>query len=598
MLKALTRRQILRVSSRLAAGQAMLAALNAVGILTGCSSQVTPTAAPQVEATATIAPVAEKEEPTATTAATAQETECQMDWTPQYPPVPKKYSPVVQVTAPWNASAQFHVEGDDFGNNPYTRRLKEEMGLEYVVWWTLPSASESERLLADIAAGSLPDVFHISGDTLASLIRNDAVEEIREIFEATASPLAKEVKGYPGKQFLPVQRGDKLYGVGFSWGSAYEVDCLGYIRKDWLDKLGLQMPTTLDELTDVLSAFVESGTSQFGITGHQNLVSWKDSLDSIFGAFGVMPTTWQETPEGALEYSGIQPGAKEALKVLRNWYEKGLLDPDYYTYTTADSSAHAAAGKTGVYFSPWWSATGHNQMEEEVPGCEWALMPFPKGPDGKMGRKGTDLVGPAVVFRKGLEVEKIEAVLNHMNWAIEQHVNWEKYQLYGEAKNSTIFEQGYDWEFDENCELQAGPAGESCYLYVYHVGFFFPCNCYPKYQKDVFGPILEWAKQDPSTLNKAQRYLIQNPAIVRGGEYYLYADETENICMYQEFLGSPSAEMSKIWPELQTMENEVYNSIVVGGRPLDDFDKFVEDWKANGGEAVTREVNEWKESVG
>lgn len=45
------------------------------------------------------------------------------------------------------------------------------------------------------------------------------------------------------------------------------------------------------------------------------------------------------------------------------------------------------------------------------------------------------------------------------------------------------------------------------------------------------------------------------------------------------------------------MEKQVYTKIIYGEEPIKAFDKFVEDWKANGGDQITQEINEWYQSV-
>ena len=70
--------------------------------------------------------------------------------------------------------------------------------------------------------------------------------------------------------------------------------------------------------------------------------------------------------------------------------------------------------------------------------------------------------------------------------------------------------------------------------------------------------------------------------------------------MYQnpsKFKAAPTASMSKYWEQLQTMEKQVYTNIIYGNESIDAFDKFVEDWYAQGGDKITEEVNEWYQSV-
>jgi len=55
--------------------------------------------------------------------------------------------------------------------------------------------------------------------------------------------------------------------------------------------------------------------------------------------------------------------------------------------------------------------------------------------------------------------------------------------------------------------------------------------------------------------------------------------------------------MADKWSTLLKMENEAMIKIIAGKSPIDEFDKFVASWKQTGGDAVTKEVNDWHASV-
>ena len=58
-------------------------------------------------------------------------------------------------------------------------------------------------------------------------------------------------------------------------------------------------------------------------------------------------------------------------------------------------------------------------------------------------------------------------------------------------------------------------------------------------------------------------------------------------------MGIQTADIRKVLPDLNKLEDKVFIDIVVGEAPLDSFDKFVNDWKKGGGDIVTRDVNAW-----
>lgn len=118
------------------------------------------------------------------------------------------------------------------------------------------------------------------------------------------------------------------------------------IRSDWLENLGLAVPTTLEELEAVFYAFAQDDPDGNGQDDTYALSAGGNSgamgrymFQSIFGIFGVNPLFWTENEEGELEYGFTTDEVKEALKLLSKWYADGLIDPEFIT-TDARSKWH------------------------------------------------------------------------------------------------------------------------------------------------------------------------------------------------------------------------------------------------------------------
>lgn len=520
-----------------------------------------------------------------------------IDWNPTYPPF-EKYDPPVNITVPYGTYSEW-LGVDDFFNNPMANRITENLGITYPIHWQATGEQRTQQFSTDIASGELADMFSPDANLVAVLIENDLIEDITDIWEATASDLVKAKKQYPnGNNWITVKRGERIFGVAFTYGPGYNIDNMGFIRQDWLDQLGLAMPSTVDELTNTIRAFRDAGLCSFGINACQRLVTWYQSLDPIFGAFGGMPKTWRSNPDGTLRYGSIDPQIKDALAVIRGWYADGLMDPDFFTYNEGDAASNIMAERVGVWFSPWWSAgTITRPGLEQLPGANIAILPLPSGPGGMRGRKASSTRGDGVVFRKGIEPIKIEAAIRQLNWQMEMHVNWEQYQQYGEWRNSSAFAEGYEWKFDENCNIVAGDAFGKEYLYVDSIGFSFPWLCYPDYQADIFADMAVWLTKDESELNNIQKFILSDPVTPYSIEYYNHIVASLDDAIVDEWLGANTENITALLPDLTTMEDTAFIEIIIGERDLDDFDAFVEEWKASGGDTVTEDVNAWKSSL-
>jgi putative aldouronate transport system substrate-binding protein len=76
-------------------------------------------------------------------------------------------------------------------------------------------------------------------------------------------------------------------------------------------------------------------------------------------------------------------------------------------------------------------------------------------------------------------------------------------------------------------------------------------------------------------------------------EYY----EQNDLYMMDKFVGAPTPTMVEKKSTLDDMQNVTFLKIILGEAPIEDFDKFVEDFMDLGGTDITAEVNEWYDSV-
>lgn len=75
--------------------------------------------------------------------------------------------------------------------------------------------------------------------------------------------------------------------------------------------------------------------------------------------------------------------------------------------------------------------------------------------------------------------------------------------------------------------------------------------------------------------------------------YYKENNLTQNMM----FVGAPTESMTLYMSYLKDLQNETFVKIITGEETIDAFDRFVENFYANGGDAITEEVNEWYASL-
>ena len=128
-----------------------------------------------------------------------------------------------------------------------------------------------------------------------------------------------------------------------------------WIRQDWLDNLGLEVPRTWDEMAAVAEAFVTQDpdgngeADTIGILGpsnsdHMNAIGANQfGLDPLFSSFQSYPQYWLQDEDGTVEYGSIQPETREALEKISKLYTNKLIDPEMLV--RSDSKEPLLSGK-------------------------------------------------------------------------------------------------------------------------------------------------------------------------------------------------------------------------------------------------------------
>lgn len=603
-MKKLTvsRRALLKASAAATASMALAtcAQPTATPVPRPTTAPAKPTEVPKPTAAPTTGPTAA---PTAW--ATPSPGGCVPDWPPETLPPFDKYDPPIKISTIFNDAAEF-LGSDTWTDNPCYNRIKNHLGIEYIPAFHSPESGEQRKvkMAAAIASGQLPDMWSTQDPIqIADMIDNGMLEDITDVFEATASAQTKEKKRYKKDHIFwaCVTRGGRIYGVPWTYGSGFNADSMGWIRQDLLDKVSLPVPQTTADLDKVLHAWKAAGLCAYGLQLSDSLYgSWLTAAP-IFGAYGAMPGMWLKAADGSgLVWGNTLPGCKEALRQLAAWYRDGLIDPDYYTkYNWGAALNDVGAGKSGALFGPWYGSGLVQMWETQNPGTKWVMMDNPKGPAGESGGYGTPNKDRAVVYRKGVDKRIVEATIKELNWQIEKEVNWDKYHLYGEGANGAPNAYGYSWEWDDKCNVKQGGLAGVLWHQMKHTGYSASCSNYHEYGVSAVRISLSWLDMDPSKLNKMQLKAIKDPdSLRRVGAAQLRALDTMDRQYHDQWAGVPGPAMRDRWGDLTKLDSEYFTSIVTGKKPIDAFDQYVKLWKSQGGDQVTAEVSAWYKSQG
>ena len=192
-------------------------------------------------------------------------------------------------------------QGNTYEDNAYTRYLRQMLNIQNENVYMESEDRYDEFVNIIVKDRTLPDILVVSDrETLKELVENDLVEDLTDVFEKCTSPRIKAMYESYGNGLLDSGRFDgKLMAVPET-----VIDhgpCLLWLRKDWMDQLGLEEPETLEEGFEIVEAFVKNrmgagqGEEPVGLVCDTDLVgstSSSYSLDPVFDSFGANPQSW------------------------------------------------------------------------------------------------------------------------------------------------------------------------------------------------------------------------------------------------------------------------------------------------------------------
>ena len=154
-----------------------------------------------------------------------------------------------------------------------------------------------------------------------------------------------------------------------------------YIRKDWLDKLGLAVPTTVDEYYNVLKAFREQDPNGNGIQDEVPYFYRGNGIDGLLQLFGAY-SSWHVNDAGEVVHGKTEEAYKNAMRELLKWYKEGLIDQEIYS-RGSESREWLLGENLGGSTHDWFMSTGtYNRYSDTIEGFEWVAIAPPADVNG------------------------------------------------------------------------------------------------------------------------------------------------------------------------------------------------------------------------
>lgn len=428
----------------------------------------------------------------------------------------------------------------------------------HIEWDTYSSDVETVLQTRLASMEGLPDMVEIPPfdsnvgvDTYSS---NGVLIPLNDLIEEYAPNIKALFEKYPALEAMCTSSDGNIYALAGWWGDIndYVPDYL-YIRQDWLNNLGLEMPKTVDELYDVLVAFKEQDANGNGNPNDEIPMATKNGIKQLYylmTGFGYDTNSlWYTDDSGKVHYAAVEDQYKEMLAFLNKCYSEGLISDDLDGTLLTQNITEDKVGI--VCHDPADNmASSDDLARTSNPDCDYEFMPVIQADEN----------GTARMTKRGLTWHYYGVTSACEN--PEAAVQWIDY-VYASQDGLMLYNygiEGMSYEYDDSGEIRFTDLITNNETYTSAFSALRSIGAWPTYfindSGEAFMKIFEGTKVE--TACKEAYGNMENP--------------------FPEMLGTAeeSEVYTSIWPDLSTYLDEMFTAFVIGTESLDNFDKYVE----------------------
>ena len=467
-------------------------------------------------------------------------------------------------------------------NRTIFKRLQEKTNVE-IEWTAIQGDQWGDKITLNMAnPKTLTDFIFTAGFGDSDLLKyadQGIIIPLEEYIDAYMPNLSAVFEKYPEYRTMSTDSEGHIWALpwieqlGSGKTAIQTIDNMSFINKKWLDFLGLEMPTTVDEFEQVLIAFRDHASelqAEFNIDGSiipMSCIVNDGGQDPciLINGFGEGYGDADKgrhiavTDDLKVICSATQQGFKDGIAWLHSLYEQGLIDPEAFTQEWSTYVSKGKSGRYGVCFS--WDVANIDNLQDWVPLPALTADTRNITPQNGSFTSGYDR-GRCVVTAVAKNPALVCAWLDQMYDPFQSPQN--NWGTYGEDDEFDIFELGENENGEEM--LKHAPLGDASPVEVReaeavggplaildeYYGVYVTCPDDAQYR-------LDWIK-DYYTPDMNTKYVYPN--------VFMSQEDTE--------------ELSNLQADIQKTINANKSDWIMNGFTDADWDKYLKDLDAYG----------------
>ena len=454
-------------------------------------------------------------------------------------------------------------------DTPAYRAVEEITGVKLDIT-QISSADFNTKMMALYAANNMPDIFSGTfGMSKREMVEDGALLDLTDLIEEYAPNIKALYEQSPDLNRTRVD--GRIYSLPrYRFDQNLEAGCSPFIRMDLLEESGLPIPTTWDELYDTLLILMEKyDMIGWGARGTGRILGtstflWMDSFGADYGAY--------KDDEGTWHIGRTEPEYKDAIEFLNKLVSSNVLDPEFVNMSSTQWQEGLSSGKYLFWYDNATFAAGVNSaLANFDPDAYFAPLPLLENPYGEtQSYKQPDHYTDQFFVDAG--VEDPVTLIKFLDWCYSEEA-------------AVIFAYGREGEtfaYDENGQPYYLPEVIEHYVAM-EDSYYQACselgvnNCY----------------FTPAWLNLATEAFRLSDGNTIDAQYIFdfYKEDLLDGTIVERPVEPPlTPEQDQRINEIKQAVNDLskteFTKFVMGTRPMEEYDAFIEELRAKG-------IDEW-----
>lgn len=232
----------------------------------------------------------------------------------------------------------------------WMQTLKDKTGVTLIdLGGKYGSTAPSDEFMLLLAGGEYPDIFRANWISFpggpSAALKDGYIISLNDVIDQYMPNFKKFLEDYPEIAKM-ITTDDGIYYTLPVINENPEPAMGLTIRQDWLDKLGVGAPKTLDELHDVLTRFKTELNCKTPLTFELRWMFQQYGTASLSSSFEALYPFYVK--DGKVKFGPLEENYKEFLTMMNQWYKEGLIDADVASVDKNTVQSKFASGEAGA----------------------------------------------------------------------------------------------------------------------------------------------------------------------------------------------------------------------------------------------------------